>query len=336
MARKSTDEEFAAAWRLYQCSPDKVAKHFGIHVRNVFSRRLTVERNLGIVLPSADDRSNRASVSLPKKGYRHILKDFTGTIIVFSDLHPWPGEERTVGFEALITLINELKPKAIIGNGDILDGASISRHPPVGWVNTPDLADELAYCKELMAEIAAAAPADCELRVCAGNHDGRFTIRLAMQAPEYVRVEGTDLKDHFPDWEWAWSAEVNDNTIIKHRWHQGVHAAWNNVLKGGRNMVTSHTHRLQVKPYTDYNGTRYAVETGTLSDWGPEHDKFTWAEDSPFNWQQGFAVLTFDEEGRMLQPEVCSIHHGTAYFRGRPVSSAARSAKRSAKRKGAA
>lgn len=322
--RQLSDEEFAATWRLYG-SPTTMAKATGYTERSVYERRIRVEKNLGIVLPSIDkDYTNRLSVSLPKRGHRHIIKAESTVMPVFSDAHFWPGEDRSTAFVALLEIIREFKPRFVINNGDAFDGARISRHPPVGWINLPDVAQELAACQERLGEIEAASLAankDASFYWNCGNHDSRYGARLAMSAPEYVRVHGTDIKDHFPAWSFSWASEINDHTIIKHRWHSGVHATHNNAVKSGRSIVTGHCHRLQVTAWGDYNGRRWGVDTGTLSEFGPEHDKFSWGEDNPFNWGQGFAVLTFDARGMLLPPELCEVIDGSAYFRGQVIAS---------------
>jgi hypothetical protein len=106
---------------------------------------------------------------------------------------------------------------------------------------------------------------------------------------------------------------------VKHRIHQGVHGAYNNTLKSGKSIVTGHTHRLQAVMFADYNGLRWGVECGTLSDFGPENDKFAYAEDNPVNWSQGFSVLHFACSGMLLEPEFCRVINGEAWFRGHPV-----------------
>jgi hypothetical protein len=105
--------------------------------------------------------------------------------------------------------------------------------------------------------------------------------------------------------------------MIKHRYHNGIHAAYNNTMKSGASIVTGHLHALQVRPYTDYNGTRYAVDTGTLAD--PFGAQFTYAEDNPANHRSGFAVLTF-HKGKLMPPELCEVvneEEGLVFFRGR-------------------
>lgn len=320
---KCTDEEFARAWVQFAGHVSSVATAFGMGERHAYERRLKVEKRLGIVLPSGKDITNRSQVKLPKRGYRHIIK--TGgpsMIVVFGDAHNWPNEPVSTSFDALLEVIKEYKPKYVIDNGDMFDGARISRHPPVGWVDLPDVADELAVCQERKGEIAAVARKanpDVELRHNMGNHDTRFSSRLAMMAPDYVRVHGTDLKDHFPDWSFAWSTEVNGHVMIKHRWHNGLHGVWNNVLKSGWSFISNHDHRGIITPITDYNGRRWGVSTGMLSEFGPEHDKQTWTEDNPLNWGEGFAVIQLDEWGKIVPPELCEVIDKRAWFRGQVI-----------------
>ena len=56
---------------------------------------------------------------------------------------------------------------------------------------------------------------------------------------------------------------VNGNVVIKHRMKGGIHAAHKNTLHAGTTMVTGHLHSLKVTPFSDYNGTRWGVDTGT-------------------------------------------------------------------------
>jgi hypothetical protein len=138
-----------------------------------------------------------------------------------------------------------------------------------------------------------------------GNHDARFETRLAAAAPEYEGIKGFHLKDHFPRWNPCWSVWVNDELVIKHRYHNGIHAVYNNTLKSGKSVVTGHLHSLKVTPFTDYNGTRFGVDGGTLAD--PYSEQFTgYMEDNPRNWVSGFIVVTF-HKGRMLEPEKASV-----------------------------
>lgn len=315
---KFSDQEFITCWKR-SGSPTEVARQLGIDVRNVMARRNRIEEKHGFILDSADPTARgRPKVHVPKKGFRALQEKITGTVIVGGDGHFWPGE-RSVAFGAMVELTKALNPAMVIIDGDSFDGARISRHPPGGWAQMPDVADELEAVRERHAELEANVKPGVPLVWTLGNHDSRYTARLAQTAPEYMRVKGADLVDHFPSWEFCWSIWLNEHTVVKHRWHQGLHGAFNNVLKGGKNIVTGHTHRLHATMYADWNGLRWGIEAGTLSDFGPESDKFAYGEDNPHNWSQGFVVLSFDRNGMLLEPEFCRVLNGTAYFRGQQV-----------------
>lgn len=314
MTGKISDAEFMELWKRHG-GASGVAKAAKINVRSCFERRKFIEQKYGIVLESTHILARqRPKMPIPKNGFRAML-DVVGHVMVGSDGHFWPGE-RSVAFDAFIKLIPVLKPAIIVMNGDSFDGARISRHPPGGWAKLPDVADELAAVKERHCEIEALAPENTPLVWCAGNHDSRFTARLAQVAPDYIRVHGTDIADHFPSWQFCWSLWVNTHTVIKHKFHQGIHAAYNNVLRSGKNIISGHTHRLHATQFADYNGIRWGVEAGTLSEIGPSTDKFAYAEDNPSIASKGFVVLSFTESGMLLEPEFCRALNGVAYFRG--------------------
>jgi hypothetical protein len=129
-------------------------------------------------------------------------------------------------------------------------------------------------------------------------------------------MEFSDLFSYFPGWHTGWRVDINNSVVVKHRWHNGQHATYNNTLKSGRSIVTGHLHKLMVTPWTDYNGRRYGVDTGTLAE--PGGDQFVYVEENPVNWCSGFAVLTF-KNGMLLPPELCEVINGVAYFRGEKV-----------------
>jgi hypothetical protein len=201
-------------------------------------------------------------------------------------------------------------------NGDVLDGATISRHPPIGWDNVPSLESEIGACQERLGEIQRAAP-NAKRYWPMGNHDARLECKLAAVAPEFAKVHGTRLKDHLPYWQPCWSLCVNDDVVIKHRFRSGMHAPHNNTLWAGKTILTGHLHSLKVMPISDYNGTRFGVDTGTLADaYGPQ---FEYCEQNPVNWRSGFIVLTF-RGGELMWPEICrTLEDGVVDFRGERI-----------------
>jgi predicted phosphodiesterase len=223
-----------------------------------------------------------------------------GIVIVASDAHYWPGPASLM-HKALVSAIKEHKPKIVIMNGDVVDAPTISRHARIGWEERPALADEIENAKERMHEVAKVA-GRAEKIWCLGNHDSRYETRLANVAPEYARIHGTSLQDHFPLWRPAWSCWLNDSVVVKHRWKGGIHAPYNNTVYAGKTMVTGHLHSARVTPFTDYNGTRYGVDTGCIAE--TDHKAFVdYTEDSPKNWRSAFGVFTF-KDGQILYPEL--------------------------------
>lgn len=214
-----------------------------------------------------------------------------------------------------------MKPTAVIANGDIFDGSNISRHARIGWDKSPSVIDELKACEANMGEIeevAKAARHNVRLVWPLGNHDARFETFLAAHAPQYEHVKGFSLRDHFPAWKPCWSVWLNEKVIVKHRNKGGIHATHNNAVSSGVTMVTGHLHSLKVTPYTDYNGVRYGVDTGTLAGiYGPQFRDYL--EENPVNWRSGFAVLTF-VNGELLMPELAMVHtEESIQFRGKVI-----------------
>jgi len=280
----------------------KMARMTGQKVRGIFGRRERLERKLRRQIKTGRENNFKTRDGIEHSA-RIPLEIKDGYVLIGSDAHYWPGII-TTAHRAFVKFAQELRPKAIIMNGDVLDGASISRHPPIGWENRPSLEDEMDACKERLKEIQQAAPA-AERIWTLGNHDGRFETRLATVAPEYAKIHGVHLKDHFPQWRACWSCWINDSVVIKHRWKGGDHATWNNTIRAGKTLITGHLHKLEVRPYSDYNGTRYGVDTGTLAEpGGPQF--LDYCEDNPVNWRSGFIVLRF-VGGKMLRPQEVQV-----------------------------
>jgi hypothetical protein len=317
MPKYISDKEFIDLWSRLK-SPQEMSKATGITIRAVYSRRENIESKLGIKLKASRTHkgNEHRQDQFPSRLFdpRRHLNIQDGTICVASDAHYWPGIV-TIAHQAFVNVIKDIKPNLVVMNGDILDGARISRHDPTGYEEMPPLKDEIDAVKTRLGEIKRASKDAVTLRTM-GNHDLRMGKYLAKYAPEIFGIEGFMLEDHLKDWPCSWSILVNNSILIKHRWHNGVHATYNNVLKShiGEAIVTGHLHRLMVTPYTDYHGQRkYGVDTGTLADiHGPQ---FAYTEDNPVNWASGFVVLTI-RDGMMLPPEICEVRGDKAWFRG--------------------
>jgi hypothetical protein len=314
-APASTDAEFIELYA--DVGPMEVARRYGITARAVLSRRRRLEQKHRIRINAPEHPKARPVGSHPTRIYIEVA---TGVVIVGSDGHYWPGPP-TTAHRAFVKFIKDMKPRAVIVDGDAFDGSSVSRHPPIGWTKLPTVQEEIEAVQERLHEIKLAVPRGCRTIWPIGNHDWRYESKLATVAPEYAGVEGTSLKHHFPDWEPCLSCWINDSAphkgdavVVTHDFKSGVHAPHNNAFHSGRSFITGHLHSSKVDPITDYNGTRFGVDVGMLAEpYGPQ---FMYAKDNPRPWRSGFCVLTF-RDGKLLMPELVTVWDSeTVQFRG--------------------
>jgi len=303
-APNCTDAQFISAWKDHQ-SGQRVSKALGITVRGVMQRRRRIEARHNIVLPVYAP-NNPIFNTYEVKHKARINIDITDAVLpIAGDIHIWPGP-LTLIQEAYIEMVKRLKPRFIILIGDVFDGARVSRHPRIGFLeNRPTVKDELEAVDSYLTKLEEAAPKGATLIWCLGNHDQRFESYLAQSAPEMEGVGGFHLKDRFPKWTPCWSVVVNEDkpshTIIKHRWHNGIHATYNNTIKSGVNFVTGHLHKLDARKWADARGHRYGVDTGLMA--GVDDPQFiNYREDNPADWTEGFAVISY-KQGKLMRPE---------------------------------
>jgi hypothetical protein len=304
-AKTIPDDELIRLFRTIGAT--KAAKETGLTERAIYKR-------------VAHMRANGNAISAPTKApakeypHRQQLAIREGVVIVGSDFHIWPGPESTC-LRAFKKFIDDMRPAAVILNGDVLDFPQISRHPPIGWDSHPTVKDEIEAAQDHLHDIAKAARRAHKLWLL-GNHDARYETRLATVASEYKGLPGISLGDAFPLWGKGWSCFINDDVVVKHRFPKGgQHATSSNPLWSGRTTVQGHLHNQQVRGITDYNGTRWGVDLGCVAD--TDHRAFVgYTEDSYLNWRSGFAVLTF-KDGELLPPElVTKWRDDVVTFRG--------------------
>jgi len=324
--RKVTDEQLHDALQETN-SPTALAAQFGISMRAIQTRL----RKLGVPPLDNHAQARKPPVYRAKPEGRLDVNITDGSVIIGSDCHYWPGMVSTA-HRAFVRTICELRPKVVIMNGDVFDGASASRHPRLGWAEKPpSVRDELRAVEERLAEIKAACPPGCITIWTRGNHCMRFEMMLAANVPQYEGVQGFSLSDHFPEWKHCMAVWLGEKCVVKHRLAGGVHATYNNTLRSGVTLVTGHLHRLQTTTFSDYNGTRWGVDTGTMADpYGPQFAGYT--ELGPVNWASGFAVLTF-ADGELLYPELAHVvDEGKFSFRGQVIDLGDQSAMHKAKK----
>ena len=296
-------------------SPSLVAKELGVSIRRVFDVR-TLLQGKGYTIECFNDQSTRGKITINEQRQFIDYQIDNGVIVVGSDAHYSKGLI-PVAHAAMLKVIKRLNPVAVILNGDIFDGGSVSRHAPIGWQRTPSVKEELEAVQDRLSEIEKAATGADFLRTW-GNHCIRFESRLSGMVPEFRDVAGTRLKDHIPRWLDAWRIQINDDTIVLHDWHQGMHSGWNDVMKsGGYTVITGHTHELSYKTHRGFGKAHYGIKTGMLAD--EDQREFDYRGGKPgMLWTSGFAVLTW-RDGKLLPPELATVDEGVCFFRGEPV-----------------
>jgi hypothetical protein len=309
-----SEQEFIALFKEHR-SPTAVARILNVDSRSVIARRKNLEKKHDIVLESNNNRGvPRFAIPENKVRCEYTLQN--GVVMVGSDCHYNP-EYISTAHKAFVHFIKTLKPSMIILNGDLVDFATISQHNRIGWQKHPTVKEEIEELQERLGDIEAVRPAGCILHRTIGNHDLRFSGRLSNLASQYEGIKGMELADHLPNWSYSWSVMINNNTMVKHRWHNGIHASYNNVLKGGVSFVHGHLHSLKCTPWTDYTGDKFGVDTGTMA--AIKDEQFAhYTEDSSLNWRSGWAVLTFID-GVLMPPELCQVineDEGLVFFRG--------------------
>ena len=312
---KLSDHDFMRLFK--QHGAQKLATMSKVTVRNIYKRRANLENEYGFqIQPPGIVPSNvtRRGIDHPQRLKYEIVN---GVALIGSDAHYWPGPIST-GHRAFVHFCKHFAKrkelKLVCINGDAMDFPQISRHPAIGWEEQPTVQEEIEFTQERLAEIERAA-AGAEKSWNLGNHDGRFETRLATVAPEFARIAGFHLKDHFPQWEPAWATWINDDVVIKHRFKGGMYAPQNNTLWSGVTTVTGHLHSAKIMPITDYNGTRFGIDTGCLA--STDAKAFVdYTEDNPKNWRSAFLVLTFKNR-KLLWPELVVVwDEHTVQFRG--------------------
>ena len=307
-APRCSDHEFMQLFATIGAK--RTSEMLGTTERNVYGRRERLERAGHLIIAPTQQR--------PTAPGRYNLDIKSGTVIVGSDFHIWPGEPSTC-LRAFKKFCADIKPVAVILNGDVMDFPRISRHPQ-NWETAPDPQEEIEAAQDHLNDIVQACKRGTHKIWCLGNHDARFEMMIANSAPQYRGIKGVHLSDHFAVWQKAMSCFINEGvsggaTMVKHRWKGGMNATRANALNAGVSMVTGHLHSQNVRPLSDYNRhDRYGVDTGCVAD--KEHRAFGYTEDSALDWRSGFAILTY-KDGVLMPPElVTKMDAKTVWFRG--------------------
>jgi hypothetical protein len=171
------------------------ARRLGVAERGVYARIENIERRTGQTLLAPIYSGNR-QIYRPADYPWEIHFDVPdGVVLIGSDAHYWPGEPY-IAHRAFVRFARGQftdEPKAVIMNGDVFDGSQMSRHPPLGWENRPDVYAELEVANERLSEIEQAVKRKCHLIWPCGNHDCMDIQTECLTKRGWLRY--CDLKD---------------------------------------------------------------------------------------------------------------------------------------------
>lgn len=111
--------------------------------------------------------------------------DKTSLVLSISDTHATFLDPFT--WYAFLSACRDLQPEYILFNGDILEGAEISRYPKIpGW--TIDLQSEFDFAREMFRQVRELCP-DSEIVWSAGNHGlDRLASYITQVAPAFAKL----------------------------------------------------------------------------------------------------------------------------------------------------
>ena len=119
-------------WEENKCVDAAAARSIGVNVKTFTHRRSQAQLRFPNGIP---DQTINGRWAYP----RMIAKNVPGTTwLIVSDLHIWDGDPPLI-YKAAVKLAKTLKVDGIILNGDIIDGARISRHPQMRGSKAPKI-----------------------------------------------------------------------------------------------------------------------------------------------------------------------------------------------------
>lgn len=243
----------------------------------------------------------------------------------YGDMHIPYHDRRAVSI--LYQVIDRIGPDMVVDHGDLLDCREISdyaRDPH----NRVLLNEELHLAAEHCGNLEALAP-DAEKRWYLGNHEDRkrravWELADDRRAGEILTLPGVKESLRFSNlvgvadrgWKVIPYGEHDaffDQLVLKHgsveRKHAGQSARFE-FENYGISGLSGHTHRVGSYFHRDYNGIKGWWEIGLLGQLDQGYN------DKHANWQQGFAVVTWNEDCDYFDVEQVRIFDGTAFFRG--------------------
>ena len=220
-------------------------------------------------------------------------------------------------WHAFLSAIRDLRPDGVLLNGDILEGAEISRHPKIpGW--SVPLQLELDFAREMVRQIREVGH-DGDLLVGGGNHGvDRLASYLAQVAPalanlrclridELLGLDSFDVQllqsgtiaspagtsDHKP------GALLWDSYRIHHGTYCGSQPAAQELRAAGRSGQSGHVHRAHLAHGT--TEAQSALSWMSTPAGCTERAARSYIRSTTTGWQKGFGLAWVFPNGAVRQ-----------------------------------
>lgn len=245
------------------------------------------------------------------------------TAVCYGDTHV-PFHDPTA-IRVLHGVIKDARPDIIVNVGDVVDCWQISRFDKDAS-RLDSLQENIDDARKHLHQIAQLAPKARRV-LLEGNHETRLAraicglegvsrefgkLRAFQQAMTWPNL----LQTESMGWEFIPERMQSRTPILPKiiTKHGSVVRKWSGWSgkgeweKYGRSGVSGHTHRLGWFVHRDHNGNSSWAETGC-----------TCLLESPygvdFDWQQGFAVMTWNADYRLQDTQFVSVRDGSAIWR---------------------
>lgn len=283
------------------------------------------------------DLTTKTAVVLPDPqiGYRRdILRE---------DYDPFHDEQ---AMDVALQVVKETQPDVIVNLGDLVDLPEFSRHPQEpGFARTTQRSIDRAH--EWLAQQRASSP-DAQIVLLEGNHDRRLEKAIVQNAQSAFGLQRANVPESWPvlslpfllrmdelgvEYIEGYPANIfwiNDNLacIHGHKSRSGGSTAAAVVGDERSSIIFGHIHRIELQHQTRRirSGSKNNLAAcpgclcridGAVPGFKSSTDIYGRPVQSWENWQQGIAVVSYEEGDGFFHVELVPIHGGTCIFRGK-------------------
>jgi len=217
------------------------------------------------------------------------------TAVFFADRHLIHDEPSHWSWPLFLRFLEDFKPDILIDGGDHLDLPYISSFNKEKLLLLENKRLEKDF-KALGAELDMLRGMCDRMIFLQGNHEERLD-RVVEKQPMLQGMVGLEQNVGFGDIEYypILKQPVKINRLhFLHGMYTGEHYAKKHLLKFMGNVIFGHLHKFQSfsqgVPLQDKEWGAWGI--GCLSDKAPD-----WMRGRPGHWQNGFAVIYFDDSG---------------------------------------